>query len=118
MLRLLLPRLPLQAAPVAALGDSGGIACGISAANPTVIVLAAAATIASLAPERGLVARMLSWGPLVWLGRVSFSIYLLHAPLLYALNRALSSFIGPWALTALFVAILFPLSEATYRFIE
>ena len=115
---LLLPHLPVRPAPAAALAGVVGIALGIGAASQTAIVLAAAVTIVSLAPARGLVASALSRGPLVWLGRVSFSIYLLHAQLQVALNRALSQFIGPWALTALFVAILIPLSEATYRFIE
>jgi peptidoglycan/LPS O-acetylase OafA/YrhL len=115
---LLLPRLPVRAAPAAGLAGSVGIAFGIVAASPAVIVLAAAVTIVALAPDRGLLAGALAWGPLVWLGRVSFSIYLLHAPLLAVLNRVLSHLVGPWAITTIFLAILIPLSQATYRFIE
>jgi peptidoglycan/LPS O-acetylase OafA/YrhL len=115
---LLQPHLPVRAASGAALAGFAGIALGIGAASPVVVVLAGAATIAALAPERGLGARALSWAPVVWLGRVSFSIYMLHAELQVVLNRVLSHFLDRWALLAVFLAILFPLSEATYRFIE
>jgi peptidoglycan/LPS O-acetylase OafA/YrhL len=114
----LLPHLPVRAAPSVALTGSVGIVGGIGASSPTMTVLAAAVAILALAPDRGFLARALSWGPLVWLGRVSFSIYLLHAQVQFVLNRTPSQFMAPWAMTALFVAILLPLSEVTYRFIE
>jgi peptidoglycan/LPS O-acetylase OafA/YrhL len=117
VLCLLLPSLPVRAAPAAALAGVIGIAVGIGTASQTAIVLAAAVTIVALDPARGLVARVLSPGPLVWLGRVPFSIYLLQVPLLVALNRALPQFFGRWAMAAAFVVILIPLSEATYQFI-
>jgi peptidoglycan/LPS O-acetylase OafA/YrhL len=121
-LRLLQPHLPPRAASGAASGAAlagfAGIALGIGAANPVLTVLAGAATIAALAPERGLAARALSWAPVVWLGRVSFSIYMLHAELQVVLARALSHVLDRWSLLAVFLAILLPLSEVTYRFIE
>jgi peptidoglycan/LPS O-acetylase OafA/YrhL len=118
VLCLLLPRLPVRAAPAAALAGVIGIAVGIGAASQTTVVLAAAVTIVALDPARGLVARVLSQAPLVWLGRVSFSIYLLHVPLFVALNRVLPHFVGRWAMAAAFVVIMIPLSEAAYQFIE
>ena len=115
---LLLPRLPVRAAPLAALGACVGIAVGIGVASPTAVVMAAAVAIVALAPDTGIVARALSWGPLVWLGRVSFSLYMLHALLQVALNVALRGRFGPWVDVALFLAILIPLCEASYRLIE
>ena len=81
-------------------------------------MLSAAVLIFALAPSRGLVAHVLSCGPLVWLGRVSFSIYLLHVQLLSVLDRALSSSVDPRVKVVIFLAILLALSEVTYWFIE
>ena len=117
-LSLLVPRLPVRAAPTLALTGSVGIALGINASSPASTVLSAAVLIFALAPSRGLVAHVLSCGPLVWLGRVSFSIYLLHVQLLSVLDRALSSSVDPRVKVVIFLAILLALSEVTYRFIE
>jgi peptidoglycan/LPS O-acetylase OafA/YrhL len=51
------------------------------------------------------------------LGRVSFSIYLLHAPLLNLIQRVPIPG-GHWSHLLLFLVLLFPLSEITYRWIE
>ena len=116
---LLQPFAPTRVASRVALAASASIILGICAGSPVAVVLAGAATIAALASsEHGLAARALSWAPLVWLGRVSFSIYMLHSQLQVVLNRALSPLMNRWSMLAVFLAILFPLSEATYRFIE
>jgi peptidoglycan/LPS O-acetylase OafA/YrhL len=47
-----------------------------------------AALIYAIASERGLVSRVLSSRPIVWVGEVSLSIYLLHFPVMLALNQA------------------------------
>jgi peptidoglycan/LPS O-acetylase OafA/YrhL len=63
------------------------------------------------------VTRALSWGPLVWIGLVSYSLYLWHWPILvftkYVYGGELSSLARLWlAAVALFLAYL------SYRFVE
>lgn len=96
---------------------ASGIATGIALASPAVVVLATALLIAGLDAERGPIARLLSAGWIVWLGRVSFSIYLLHAPLLVLLDR-LHLPGGPAVEAAAMALLLLPASALTYRFIE
>jgi peptidoglycan/LPS O-acetylase OafA/YrhL len=50
--------------------------------------LCMAALIYAIASERGVVSRVLSSRPLVWVGEISLSIYLLHFPVMLALNQA------------------------------
>ena len=52
-----------------------------------VVAVAAAAVIAPVALEQdGLVARVLAWRPLVWLGAISYGVYLWHWPIFLVLN--------------------------------
>ena len=85
--------------------------------SPAAVVLSAAALILALAPEQGPVARLLASRGTVWLGRVSFSIYLLHAPLMNLVQRVPVPG-GHWSHLVMLAAILFPMSELTYRWIE
>jgi peptidoglycan/LPS O-acetylase OafA/YrhL len=57
---------------------------------------------------------ILHWAPLSWVGKVSFSLYLLHVPILYAA----ASLCGPlWGgLAAL--AIIFPIAGLSYAWVE
>jgi peptidoglycan/LPS O-acetylase OafA/YrhL len=48
------------------------------------------AIIYAVASERGVVSRVLSSRPIVWVGEISLSIYLLHFPVMLALNQALT----------------------------
>ncbi len=67
--------------------------------------IAAAILVASL--ERGAISRrLLAVGPLVWLGEVSYAMYLVHLFIVLAAYRAgLYDMVGPWAASALLVVV-------------
>jgi len=84
-----------------------------------------AVLIGALGFDSGPVAKMLRWWPLVWLGQVSFSLYLLHGPVIMRL--AVYGWIWGgwpppvhnvvlWALGTLAVTLV--LAQMTYRWIE
>jgi peptidoglycan/LPS O-acetylase OafA/YrhL len=111
------PRLRPDAAVPASLAAAGALVAGVALVNPPAVVLSAAVLILALSPERGPVARLLASRGVVWLGRVSFSIYLLHAPLMNLIQRVPVPG-GHWGHLVVLAAILFPMSEVTYRWIE
>lgn len=108
----------LQVAALAAL------AVAVFAIDLTGILFAAAVLITATACSTGPVARALSVAPSVWLGRISFSIYLLHLPLaalfgkIPALRAALDVPSLRLVVAAVFLAVLLAVSEVTYRVIE
>ena len=66
-------------------------------------------------------AKGLTWGPVALLGEVSFSMYLLHAPILSMAKRAvpfLQNAHAAWATTPLVLAATVMASCGTYRWIE
>lgn len=66
----------------------------------TVVAVAAIAVIAPVAlHQRGVVARALSWSPLVWLGTISYGVYLWHWPVFLVLNGQRTGWSG-WELFA------------------
>lgn len=75
-----------------------------------------------LAQQRGVIAKTLSLRPFVWLGEISYSVYILHAPIwawlawigLGALNISLPMPI----LFLIFVALVLVGATLSYRFIE
>lgn len=75
-----------------------------------------ALVILALALPGGILSRLLSAPPLVWLGTRSYGIYLWHFPLIYLLG-ATSRSAEPWRLPAA-LALTALLSELTYRLVE
>lgn len=62
-------------------------------------------------------ARVLASAPLAFAGRVSYSAYLLHLPLLSLWNRDAAT-LAPWLSLPLYVTAVFAMSWLSWRFIE
>ena len=80
-------------------------------------ILGLAVIAASVQPS-GILARALSAGPLVWLGKRSYSIYLWHYPLLALMNPVSNIAAVPWWMHLVQLAIVLLAAELSYRFIE
>jgi peptidoglycan/LPS O-acetylase OafA/YrhL len=61
--------------------------------------------------------KLLARGPLAFAGRVSYSAYLLHLPLLFLWNREATA-LAPWLSLPLYLAAVFALSWLSWRFVE
>lgn len=82
------------------------------------VSLLTAVVIVSLVFPPSLMARLLSWRPLVWIGQRSYGIYLWHYPLLLLMNPR--SFTGdiPWYLYLGEIAVIVAVAAFSYRFVE
>jgi peptidoglycan/LPS O-acetylase OafA/YrhL len=83
-----------------------------------IVAIAAVLVVAPVALEQeGPVARALAWGPLVWLGAISYGVYLWHWPIFLALNGERTGLSG-WPLFALRCAATVVLAAASWWLLE
>lgn len=69
-----------------------------------------------LLPDGGL-ARAMSWGPIVWVGQLSYSLYLVHWPVIVFLDDSRTGLDG-LPLLALRLGVSLPLAAASYYLVE
>ena len=81
-------------------------------------LLTAVAILAMLSPKRTLVGRALAWKPLVWIGVLSYSVYVLHWPIFVWLDNQTVLEIEGWAMVALKIGLAFIVAYLSYRFYE
>ena len=67
--------------------------------------------------QGGVLGRALSVAPLLWLGRISYGVYLLHWPVFLWLTPQRVGW-APWPLFALRLAVTFVAAEAMFRLLE
>ncbi len=76
--------------------------------------VAAAMLILSVASGRSALARILSWGPVVYVGLLSYSIYIWHYPIALLVREQF----GPSATFLIVAGASFLISALSYEFIE
>lgn len=81
------------------------------------IALLAAVVVAAATQERSAVGWLLAWRPLVWIGRLSYGIYLYHWPIFLWVDEGATG-LSSVPLFALRMAITVPLAWASLRFVE
>jgi peptidoglycan/LPS O-acetylase OafA/YrhL len=83
---------------------------------PAVALLSAALITGLVSGYTGWIAQVLHWKPLVWLGGISYGIYLFHLPIL---DLVIKYGPGPW-LGQVAAAVLLAVGFAalSYRFVE
>ncbi|MEO8814345.1 MAG: acyltransferase family protein [Mycobacterium sp.] len=112
--------LPVAGLAVLALAAhrAAGTATEFRAGLFSIVAVAAIAVIAPVAlHQSGLVARALSWSPLVWLGTISYGVYLWHWPVFLVLNGERTGWTG-WALFVARCAVTVVLAAVSWWVIE
>jgi peptidoglycan/LPS O-acetylase OafA/YrhL len=102
----------------------GGIALCCATGAPYLVQIFGAALVAVMSRDIGVAANVLRAASLVWLGRISFSIYLLHEPVIALLLKifpaggAMEEAVTPAGHRLLLVAAVVAASGLSYRVIE
>jgi hypothetical protein len=106
---------------LATLGGPGGATSAYAHGGATVVAASATAVIAALAVASSVVTRVLALGPVAYLGRLSYGIYLWHWPLIvwtgYHGWFDLTGLATPLRACVLTLATV-ALAAASYRFVE
>ncbi|HWA21278.1 MAG TPA: acyltransferase [Caulobacterales bacterium] len=89
----------------------------LAAENDFVTTLAAAAII-GVALKGRVLRRWLMQRPLVWLGKISYSLYLFHVPVMLAVVHAGSPLFPHWLLFGASLALSFAVATAMYHWVE
>ena len=106
---------------LANLGGPGGATSAYAHGGAAVVAVSATAVIAAVAVSTSAVTRLLALGPVAYLGRLSYGIYLWHWPLI-----VWTGYRGWWDLTGLgtplracvLTAATVALASASYHFVE
>lgn len=112
-------------ASVLSLAAIAGIVAAATFGAHNLIPLAATVLVGVLLFERGVVARALSTRIPLWLGHISFSVYLLHDPVIVVMGKLMPlrrvplpmPFAG-WVYATVILAIIMTVGTFTYRWIE
>lgn len=100
----------------------GGFIVSLLARRPEILPLWFALIVLALSYNNGRIAASLGIKPLFWLGNISFSLYLLHYPVILATDKLFQVETTPIFATALrpafILAVSLVLSDLSYRLIE
>ena len=114
---------PIAAAALAVFwvtaGTSGGLPTNLMFEGGFLVCAALAAVVVADARlvEPGRFARGMSWGPLHFIGTISYGIYLWHWPVIVYLNGARTG-LSTWSLDVLRIAVTLAVSTASYYLVE